>query len=100
MSVQVDDGLDLGPCGGRLHVILHPNIEELTPFPQASPLLRASPLHLLATLLPVTIPSTQLLRLFRPVALPAPCYPSALIDATNLDDEEWTLDWDHQRAGK
>ena len=151
----MDDGLDQGPCGARLHVVLHPNTEgttsttllllllllilllthtltsslthplttslthlltpslthpltpppryarseELSQFPQAAPLLRASPLHLLATLLLVALPSTELLRLLRPVSLPAPCYPSALIDATNLDDEEWSLDWDHQTSG-
>ena len=115
-SVCVNGGRDLGPCGGRFHLVLHPRPEDLIASPSpaaaaaAAALAAAPPLRVYASVLPVALPSSQLLTSFRAPLQPAPCYPSALLDAECLDTEEvrgagwpaWKnqpLPWRHSHPG-
>ena len=95
-TVGVHGGRDVGPCGGRFHLLLHPRPEELLACPSpaaaalAEALAAAPPLRVHAAALPVALPSTPFVAACRAAAHPAaaPCYPCALLDAEYLDTDE------------
>ena len=83
-----------GPIGGRLHVILHPNQDEIRklylPAALIVSLRAARPLCVTVTVMHLSVPSSTYFGLYR-TDTPAPCYPSVLVNGEGLLTEQVRL---------
>lgn len=91
-------GSIFSPSGGRLHLSLKPNAPMLLNLPEGHKLAALEGLDILVTLMPIAQPSTLYLRTFRSQEMVAPCYPSNLVDCTNLSSVR--VEWDQLSTGR
>jgi len=91
-QINLAGGSAFPASGGRMHVKLRPNPSVVGRLPGAKKFLSMDGLGVVISLMPVALPPTRFLRTFRGISRPAPCYPSALVDAMLL--EGCSMDWE------
>jgi hypothetical protein len=81
----VGRGSVFGPHAGRMNLKLIPNNFQVLRMPHGRRLQALGGVTVLLTCLPVSMPSSLMLRTFRSLNRPAPCYPNILCDCECLE---------------